>query len=107
MTSSRQADLELTSPTGRGAEEIDPTQLRRLGVSGCLAVMGWALVASLMLFINGGLTLALVNQFGDNAGSWLRDERVTQLLVLIGPVALLVMQWWLIDRLRAYFPFRR
>lgn len=107
MTSSHRADIELVSPAGRDAEEIDPTQLRRIGFSGCLATLSWAVVAGLLLFINGGLVLALVHRFGANSGGWLRDERITQLLVLIGPVVLLVMQWWFVDRLRAYFPFRR
>jgi hypothetical protein len=107
MTVPHRADIELANPAGQAAEEIDPTQLRRIGFSGCLATLGWAVVAGLLLFINGGLMLALVHRFGADSGAWLRDERVTQVLVLIGPVVLLVMQWWLVDRLRAYLPFRR
>lgn len=106
MITSQRSHLELAAPR-QEAEEFDPSQLTGIGYSGCVATLAWAVVAGLLLFINGGLVLALLHEFDSEAGAWLRDERVTQVLVLIGPVAMLVMQWWLIDRLRSYLPMRR
>ena len=108
MTMSQRSQLDSAAPSGQEAEPFDPSQLTRIGYSGCVATLAWAVVACLLLFINGGLVLALLHEFGaEFDGTWLRDERVTQLLVLIGPVVLLVMQWWFIDKLRSYLPVRR
>ncbi|TVQ00521.1 MAG: hypothetical protein EA381_07405 [Planctomycetaceae bacterium] len=75
--------------------------------AGCLASLGWTVVACLVLFINGGLALALTRSWEDQAGPWLRDDRVVQMIVLLGPVVMLVFQWWLFDQLRDRFWFRR
>ena len=75
--------------------------------AGCLASLGWAVVACIVLFINGGLTLALTRSWEDQAGPWMRDDRVVQMIVLLGPVLMLVFQWWLFDQLRDRFGFRR
>lgn len=108
MITSQRSHLELSTPSGQEAEPFDANQLTRIGYSGCMVALAWAVVACLLLFINGGLVLALLLEFeAEFDGTWLRDERVAQLLVLIGPVVLLVMQWWLIDKLRSYFPIRR
>ena len=56
-----------------------------------------ALVSCFLLFLNGGVMMALVNTLDDWGFTYTADDRVTQFIVLIGPVLLLVIQWMMID----------
>jgi len=60
-----------------------------------------ALVSCVLLFLNGGMTMALINAAGERGHNWVTNDRITQFLVLFGPVLLLVIQWSMIDYLRS------
>lgn len=60
-----------------------------------------------LLFINGSLVLAIL-QVIDAAGfPWLRDqEGLSQFVLFVVPVALVVIQWMMIDYVRTRFRSR-
>ncbi len=60
-----------------------------------------ALVSCFLLFLNGGVVMALVNALDDWGFTYTADDRITQFIVLIGPVLLLVIQWMMIDYVTA------
>jgi len=78
-------------------ESIDVRSLTRPTSSGCVVVMAAAIVSCLLLFLNGGVVMALVNVLDDWGFVYMSDDRITQFIVLIGPVLLLVLQWLMID----------
>lgn len=43
-----------------------------------------------------------VHALQERGVDWLREPRLVQFLVIVGPVALLVLQWSMIDQLRSY-----
>lgn len=73
-----------------------------LSSSGCLVMVGWAGLSCVLLFVNGGIVMALVHALQERGVDWLREPRLVQFLVIVGPVALLVLQWSMIDQLRSY-----
>jgi len=75
--------------------------------SGCITIMLYALLSCVLLFLNGGLTMALINALGEREHGWVNDDRITQFLVLIGPVILLVFQWAMIDYLKTHLHRRQ
>ena len=85
-------------------ELIDPRPLTGPLGSGCAVVMGSVLISCVLLFLNGGLVMALINALHEGGVPWAADERITQFVVLIGPVLLLVIQWMMLDYLRAHLP---
>jgi len=87
-------------------ETIDAAALSRVTTSGCLVIFASALVSCVLLFLNGGVTMALINAVGERGYTWVADDRITQFLVLIGPVLLLIIQWTMIDYLRTRFQRR-
>jgi len=50
--------------------------------------------------------MALINAIGERGYTWVGDDRITQFLVLVGPVLLLVIQWSMIDYLRTHLQRR-
>lgn len=81
-------------------DSLDPMTLARPGSAGCWIVLISALVSCLLLFLNGGVVMALINMLDDAGWQIVGDTRFTQFVVLIGPVVLLVIQWMMIDYLR-------
>jgi hypothetical protein len=79
----------------------------RATASGCTTIMLYALLSCLFLFLNGGLTMALINALGERGHIWVNDDRITQFVVLIGPVFLLIIQWSMIDYLKTHLQRRR
>lgn len=88
-------------------EEVAGPVDARLGLRGCVAVFGWVAFASVLLLINGNLLLGLTDSLGEDSSSWLWNPRVIQLIVLIGPVVMLIGQWWLVDQLHDRLSSRR
>ncbi len=62
-----------------------------------------AAISCLLLFLNGGLVMAFLNALADREWQPAKDPQITQFVVLLIPVLLLVIQWWMIDYLRAVF----
>jgi len=82
-------------------ESIDVRSLTRPTSSGCVVVMAAALLSCCLLFLNGGVVMALVNVLDDWGFTYMSDDRITQFIVLIGPVLLLVIEWMMIDYVTA------
>lgn len=79
-----------------------------LAGEGCGFLLFTCLFACLMLLVNGGLTLSIYSWLAPGGPKWLRDPRVAQSLMYVGPVVLLVIQWWLLDTLfEGFWPRRR
>ncbi|HBJ37270.1 MAG TPA: hypothetical protein DDZ51_21445 [Planctomycetaceae bacterium] len=87
-------------------ESINAAAISGVTTSGCLLILASALLSCVLLFLNGGLTMALINAVGERGYNWLNDDRITQFLVLVGPVLLLVIQWTMIDYLRTHLQRR-
>lgn len=88
-------------------ETIDHLSLLKPTSSGCLVVLTSALLCCVLLFFNGGLVMAVVNTFDDQDWAFAQNDRITQFIVLIGPVLLLIIQWMMIDYLRSQLRRRR
>ncbi len=78
----------------------DPAPSRRGLFVLFLYAMAAALVTAGLLFLNGGLVMALLNVVTQGGASWLRDERFMQFALFAGPVLLVVVEWMMIDFLR-------
>ncbi len=85
--------------------EIRPTgELSEAGNrprAGCLMIMATALFACALLFFNGSIVMAVIDALRESDAGWVPEDQVAQFVVLLGPVLLLVVQWWLIDHLRS------
>lgn len=69
--------------------------------------MGSALLTGFLLFLNGGVVLATLNALSSGGLVFLRNKSFSQFVVLIGPVVLVIIQWIMIDYLRARLWRRR
>jgi nicotinamidase-related amidase len=87
-------------------ESIDSAALRGVTTSGCVLIFASAMLSCILLFLNGGVMMALINAVGERGYNWVNDDRITQFLVLFGPVVLLVIQWTMIDYLRTHLQRR-
>lgn len=81
-------------------QKIDERSLLKPTSSGCLVILASAVVSCILLFLNGGLVMALINVFADRDLPYAQDGRISQFIVLIGPVLLLIVQWMMIDYVR-------
>lgn len=87
-------------------ESIDSAALRGVTTSGCVLIFASAMLSCILLFLNGGVMMALINAFGERGYNWVNNDRITQFLVLFGPVVLLIIQWMMIDYLRTHLQRR-
>ena len=62
----------------------------RLGRAGCL-------LTCVLLAINGLIVMNLVNAVLPTLPGEFRDHRVAQAAVFLGPLVLLVIEWWVCD----------
>jgi hypothetical protein len=88
-------------------DSIDVRALSRPTFSGCLIVLLSATGSCLLLFLNGGVTMAFINLLNESGYTLVRDDRISQFAVLVGPVILLIIQWWMIDYLRVHLRRRQ
>ena len=86
---------------------LEDESTREGQATGCLAAAGSALLTGFLLFLNGGVVLALINALSSGGFPFLRDERFSQFAVLVGPVILVVIQWIMIDYVRTRLVPRR
>ncbi len=87
-------------------ESIDSAALSGVTTSGCLLIFASAILSCVLLFLNGGVTMALINAISERGYAWVNDDQITQFLVLFGPVLLLIIQWSMIDYLRTHLQRR-
>jgi len=81
-------------------ESIDTRSLIWPTSSGCVGVFVSAIASCVLLFLNGGVVMAILNALDDQNWALFRDDQLSQFSVLIGPVIMLVIQWRMIDYLR-------
>lgn len=86
---------------------MDEESTRGGQAAGCLAAFGSAVLTGFLLFLNGGVVLAALNALSSGGLTFLRDERFSQFIVLIGPVILVVIEWMMLDYLRMHLLRRR
>jgi hypothetical protein len=87
-------------------ESIDIASLRGVTTSGCMLIFASAILSCILLFLNGGVAMALINAAQERGYVWVNDDRITQFIVLFSPVLLLVVQWTMIDYLRTHLQRR-
>ncbi|MEM9364964.1 MAG: hypothetical protein AAGD07_03135 [Planctomycetota bacterium] len=85
-------------------ESASPSNLNRIGpteiTGGCLLALGSAVVSCVLLLVNGAFVMALLAAFAAGGVAWITNPKVSQFLLFSLPVAMLVVQWMMIDYLR-------
>jgi hypothetical protein len=71
-----------------------PTTLARLG---CGFLLLSVLVSCVLLVLNGLIVTNVFYASAESLPEVLRDRRASQAVVFLGPVVLLVVQWWAYD----------
>jgi hypothetical protein len=64
---------------------------------GCGFLIVSALLTCVLLAINGLIVMNLVNAIMPTLPDEWRQPRVAQAIVFLGPLALLVVEWWICD----------
>lgn len=54
-------------------------------------------IASLLFVVNGVIIGMIYAQVSRSGPLWLKQAKVAQILMFVGPVVLLVIQWWVFD----------
>jgi hypothetical protein len=95
-------------PSENSTASTAPTRgERRVAVAGgCLAALGSAVLTCLLLFVNGSLVLAILDVLDGDGMRWLDEQGLSQFLLFVVPVALVVIQWLMIDYVRTRFSSR-
>lgn len=75
-------------------------------LAGCLMTLVSASITGLLLFLNGSLVMALLTAFSASGPSWAKKPAFSQFVLFSLPVALVVIQWMMIDYLRTRFRSR-
>jgi len=86
---------------------VEEEQAKSGTVAACLTALGSALITGFLLFLDGGVVLAAINTLVSGGLEELNDDRFTQFIVLFCPVVMVVVQWMMIDYLRAHLVRRR
>ncbi len=75
--------------------------------AGCLFSLGSALVTGMLLFINGSLVLAILKVLDAAGLTWVTHQGFSQFVLFVFPVALVVVEWLMIDYVRTRFHSHR
>ncbi|TWT95719.1 hypothetical protein [Neorhodopirellula pilleata] len=111
-----QKHLSLTTDTGGGIagdhvgsdESIGAQRIEITDIAGGCLVSSFAAVLSCgFLVINGAIVMALLSVAASGGAEWIQNEKLSQFLLFGLPVALLIVQWRLIDTLRWILRRRR
>lgn len=81
----------------------DDSDQRDMVTIGCGLALASALVTSLLLFVNGALVIGILAVFARSGPSWASNRELSQFLLFTLPVALVVVQWIMIDYVRTRF----
>ena len=71
-----------------------PSLLLRLG---CGHLLGSVVLACLLLTLNGVAVTSLYHSWTSRLSEFWRSPRIAQTVLFLGPLLLLVVQWWVID----------
>ena len=75
---------------------------------GCLFLLLSILAACAMLIVNGLVVSFVLGSAAARLPDFMRQPRVVQALLFLGPVLLLAVEWWAYDVLTDWiFPLRR
>jgi len=86
-----------------GAQRIEITEI----AGGCLVSSFSAVLSCVFLVINGAIVMAFLSVAASGGAEWIQNEKLSQFLLFGLPVALLIVQWRLIDTLRWILRRRR
>ncbi|MFO0870456.1 MAG: hypothetical protein U0935_16130 [Pirellulales bacterium] len=75
--------------------------------SGCLGMLGTALLTCLLLVPNGWLALTVIQSLRTVMPNLLESPKLVQVVVFVLPMLLLVIEWWLFDKVRDRWRARR
>jgi hypothetical protein len=67
--------------------------------SGCLPLLITSIIACLLLIPNGWVAVVLVNSYRMAAPERLENAKLVQAILFVLPFLLLLLEWWLFDRL--------
>ena len=81
-------------------KERRPSLLLRLG---CGHLLGSVVLACLLLTLNGIAVASLYHAWMSRLADFWRSPRIAQTILFLGPILLLVVQWWAIDVIVDYF----
>lgn len=70
--------------------------------SGCLPLLVTAVVACLLLIPNGWVSVVLVNSYRAVAPEQFENPKLVQSILFVLPFLLLLLEWWLYDRVRDF-----
>jgi hypothetical protein len=102
------------SRMGMDRPDSPPEETERIGATsmpladfagGCLTSLSSVVLSCGLLLLNGAFVMASLSAFSAAGVSWFENEKVSQFLLFGGPVALLIVQWMMLDYLR--FLWRR
>lgn len=77
-----------------------PSLLLRLG---CGHLLGSLVLACALLTLNGIAVASLYHSWAGRLTDFWRNPRIAQTILFLGPLLLLVVQWWAIDVIVDYF----
>ncbi|MFG0289711.1 MAG: hypothetical protein ACF8CQ_16140 [Rhodopirellula sp. JB044] len=86
-----------------GAKKIELPVL----AGGCLATLLSAVITSGLLVANGALVMALLSTAAAAGVEWVKGERLSQFILFAAPIALVILQWMMIDTVRRILHKRR
>jgi hypothetical protein len=82
-------------------ETADPAMSKQSRQSprrdGCGRLLLTCLTTCLLLAANGVLAAIVVNSISLQGGHWVRESRIAQVFIFVGPVALIFAEWRLLD----------
>jgi hypothetical protein len=65
---------------------------------GCGGIVGSTIFSCLLLILNASLVIAVGQVLQAVGPSWIRTDRALQGIYYAGPLVMLVIEWWLFDR---------
>ncbi|MCC9644877.1 hypothetical protein LOC71_21585 [Rhodopirellula sp. JC740] len=108
------SDSQQGSRPGGDRAGATPEESERIGshsipladiAGGCLTTLGSVGLSCGLLLINGAFVMACLSALAAAGVKWFENEKLSQFCLFAGPVALLIIQWMMLDYLR--FLWRR
>ncbi len=62
-------------------------------------VIRTSMLACALLVFNSAIFISIYSLFVAGGPGWLREPKVTQLALFVGPVLFTAAEWWVLDRL--------
>lgn len=65
---------------------------------GCGGLLGTTIISCLLLIVNATLIVGIGQVLQAIGPTWMRSDRALQFVYYVGPLVMLVTQWWIFDR---------